>query len=162
MAEIAYDEETTRDWSWYAVDEVGNVAVFATGTFRNLPAGVRSDWERAEGLIKYFDAAPETRGFRVRQEFGSSDIVANDSAILKDEKRRARYFRSFGAAAARGLFAYDTVLKVQGDYYGVTIPECPLHLSMLPNDLQKKLASTRARLSFRDAPRISEDVTLRW
>jgi hypothetical protein len=74
MAEIPYDEETTRDWSWYAVDDAGHVAEFSTGGFRFLPASVRSDWECAEELIAYFDGAPVTTGAVIRPEFLVSEI----------------------------------------------------------------------------------------
>ena len=83
MAEIPYDEETSRDWTWYAVDDAGNVAEFATGGFRRLPASVRSDWQRAEQLIEYFDSASQTGAFSIRPDFESSEIVTNDPAIFR-------------------------------------------------------------------------------
>lgn len=95
MTEIPYDEETTRDWNWYAVDEDGHVAEFATGTFRRLPASVRSDWERAEALIAYFESVPEIGGSSPRPEFETSEIVLNDPRTFGDKEKRIRYFRSF-------------------------------------------------------------------
>ena len=53
MAEISYDEETSRDWDWFAVDDESDIGHFATATFRLLPTSVRGDWERAEELITF-------------------------------------------------------------------------------------------------------------
>ena len=162
MAEIPYDEETTRDWSWYAVDEDGFVAQFATGTFRRLPTSVRSDWERAEALTEYFESAVETGSANVRPEFQTSEIVLNDPKTFGDENRRLRYFASFSEAARKGLFSYDTALKVPGDYFGVTAPQKPLRLTMLPIEVQEQLVRTKANVRFEHAPVIPEDMTLTW
>lgn len=162
MAEIPYDEETTRDWSWYAVDEDGLVAQFATGTFRRLPVSVRSDWERAEALIEYFERAEEIGGSTIRPEFQTSEIVASDPTTFGDQGKRGRYLNTFSEAARKGLFSYDTVLKVPGGYFGVTAPQNPLKLAMLPTEIQKELVKTKASVRFRQAVRIPEDVTLQW
>ena len=162
MAEIPYDEETTRDWSWYAVDEDGFVAQFATATFRRLPASVRSDWERAEALIEYFESAAEIGSFTIRPEFQTSEIVLSDPKAFEDDSKRLRYFSSFSEAARKGLFSYDTVLKVPGDYFGVTAPQKPIKLAMLPVEVQERLVNTKASVRFKQAPIIPEGVTLTW
>jgi len=122
MAEIPYDEETTRDWDWFAVDDDGNIAVFATGTFRRLPESVRSDWQRAEELIGYFQEASDIGDFRIRSEFATSEIVRNHPKTFNDAAKRRRYLKSFTGAARKGFFSYDTVLRMPGDYYGLRFP----------------------------------------
>src|SRR5436190_342436 len=110
MTEIPYDEETTRDWDWFAVDEDGSIAHLATSTFRRLPQSVRSDWERAEGLIGYFEAAPEVSEFSVRPEFWDSEKAQGSPNIRGSNAERERYFQYFAKMARRGLYSYDTVL----------------------------------------------------
>src|SRR5262245_38019927 len=105
--EIPCDKETTRDWDWVAVDSEGNVAHFATGTFRRLPDSVRSDWDRAEELIAYFKGAPEIGDFAVRSEFWQSEKPREAPTIFKDENGRERYFRSFANMAKRGVYSYE-------------------------------------------------------
>jgi len=162
MTEIPYDEETTRDWDWFAVDDEGNIAHLATGTFRRLPESVRCDWERAEELIAYFEAAPEIGDFAVRAEFWESEKTQGNPTILKNEAERQRYFRSFAKMAKRGLYSYDTVLKTPGDYYGVTVPQSPLNIRMLPQEVRERLAKTTASVRFRETAQIPEFVTLKW
>lgn len=156
MPEIPYDEETTRDWDWFAVDEDGNIAHFATAGFRRLPVSVRSDWERAEELIRYFESLPAYSEYVVCPEFWSSEKAP------KTEVDGERYFRYFVKMARAGLFSYDTVLRVPGDYFAVTAPTNPLKLGMLPAPIQEYLAKTRSSVRFRQAANIPEVATLSW
>ena len=54
---IDQQEEFTRDWDWYAVDQDGHVGHFTTAGFRALPKSVRQDREAAEALSGYFFAS---------------------------------------------------------------------------------------------------------
>jgi len=155
MTEVPYDEEVTRDWDWFAVDENDNVGHFATGTFRRLPPSARVDSESLEELITYFDSIPRTGECSIRPEF-------EKSRPFTDQKERSRYLESFVTMASRGLYSYDAELKVPGGYRGVVVPQVPLKFSALPANIQDRLARTRASVSFSTTPEISEDVTLTW
>jgi hypothetical protein len=97
MSEVPYDEEVTRDWDWFAVDEDGNVGHFATGTFRRLPPSARADSEGLEELISYFDSVPRVENYVIRPEFEKSQS-------FKNQEERSRYLESFAAMASRGLY----------------------------------------------------------
>src|SRR3954467_8939522 len=72
MPEIPYDEETSRDWDWFAVDSNGEVGHLTTAGFRLLPASVKADWELAEELISFFESLPNIGEYQVRSEFWAS------------------------------------------------------------------------------------------
>lgn len=162
MPQISLDEEKSRDWFWYAVDETGNIARFATGSFRSLPASVRSDQQRAEDLIHYFDSLKEIGGCTVRREFETSDIVKADPGIFANPAKRELYLLPSAGVGARGLFSYDTALNPFSGYEGVTAPTVPISISALPDEIQAKLAGIRAPFRFSATPRIAEADTLEW
>lgn len=156
MRQIPYDEETTRDWDWFAVDPEGFIGHFTTAGFRRLPESVRADWDRAEELIQFFEATPELGQCEVRPEFWGWEKALRAGAA------RERYFRCFKEMARRGLYSYDTVLRAPGDYFGVAIPNVPLAIAMLPEDIQRRISKTRATIRFRDAVVVPEAITHDW
>lgn len=162
MAEIPYDEETTRDWDWFAVDCDGHVGHFTTGAFRLPPRSVKADWARAEELIALVERLPETCGSEVRPEFWKSEKAEGQTAVVADAESSERYFRSFATMARKGLFSYDTELKCPEDYFGVTAPKTPITVEALPESLRRQLCGTVSTVRFRDAFRIPEDETLGW
>jgi hypothetical protein len=157
--EISDEEEFTRDWDWYAVDECGAIGHFTTAGFRRLPLAIKSDFEAAERCSKYFfDEAAVTTAYSV-----SGDLV-NEVGNFKDDKERQHYLRSFVQMAERGLFSFDTkpLIAVPGRYYLVASPENPLHINELPSDIAGLVCRVRASRPFSVEAKVPESETLTW
>jgi hypothetical protein len=50
-------ERQGTEFDWFAVDEIGDVAVFATGGIGPVPAQVRTDPERHDALAELIDVS---------------------------------------------------------------------------------------------------------
>lgn len=163
MPEIPSDEETSRDWDWFAVDSNGEVGHFTTAGFRLLPASVKADWELAEELISFFESLPNIGEHQVRSEFWAFEKAGSEPGLLaKGDAARESYFRSFVGMARRGLYSYDTELKTQGDYFGVATPISPLKVTDLALAVQAKVQKAASTVRFRETFRIPESLTLKW
>jgi hypothetical protein len=51
---IDEQEEFTRDWDWYAVDQDGHIGHFTSAGMRVLPKSVKQDRETTEIVARYF------------------------------------------------------------------------------------------------------------
>ena len=66
---IDEQEEFTRDWDWYAVDQDGRVGHFTSAGMRVLPKSVKQDRETTELIARYFfEQAPVVGKWAVRAE----------------------------------------------------------------------------------------------
>jgi hypothetical protein len=93
---IADVEQETTDFDWFAVDEQGSIAHFATAGFKGLPASVAAFAEDLTIATDYFvNHAPVISGHRINQDIGRD---------RDDWKGEARYLRSFVEMAEKGLY----------------------------------------------------------
>ena len=86
------------------MDEGRFVGRLATGTFRRLPARVRSDWELAEALIEYFKSAWKLGGYRPARVPNFRDRVESSEDLFGDEKKD---FGSFFRVKCEELGDYE-------------------------------------------------------
>jgi hypothetical protein len=156
---ISDDEEFTRDWDWYAVDQLGAIGHFTTAGFRRLPGAIKGDFEAAEKCAQYFfDEA------QVRTAYSVSDDLENEVGTFKDDKERQRYLHSFAQMAERGLFSFDTkpLGGGPGRYYLVASPRNPLCVDELPPEIAELVCRVRAGRPFNAGGRVAESETLGW
>lgn len=143
---IDVEQEFTRDWDWYAVDQDGHLGHFTSAGLRTLPKSVKNDREAAELIARYFfEQAPATGGWSLRA------------------KRRKQGSEDFALMATKGLFSFDTELVhgSQGRYYLVAIPETPLHINDVPENISG-VSRTAASLRLPDCPYIAGHITEAW
>jgi hypothetical protein len=159
VSEITYDEEFARDWDWYAVDSAGRIAHFTTAGLRLLPRSVKQDREAAESLIDFFERLPTgVSGWRLRKG------LENDVASLKSSSSRARLEESYSRIASLGLFEFDTepIHGSEARYFLAAIPEKPLCVTDLPDQIRVLLERTRSMVSFPETEYIPEKETKEW
>lgn len=80
--------------------------------------------------------------------------------MLAESRDKEWYLRSFAAAASRGLYSYDTDMVV-AEYFLVATPETPLHLDILPIEIQQLLRVHTDNV-FAELPIATEKTTLDW
>ena len=155
---IDEQEEFTRDWDWYAVDQDEHIGHFTSAGMRVLPRSVKQDRETTEIIARYFfEQAPVVGKWSVRAE------AEADCGGWKKQGFE-RYIRDFALMASKGVFSYDTDLirTEEGRYYLVAIPERILLINDLPSDVRKLISRIRAPLRFVDRPYIHEPTTADW
>ena len=155
---IDEQEEFTRDWDWYAVDQDGHIGHFTSAGMRALPKSVKQDRETTEIIARYFfEQAPVVGKWSVRTE------AEADCGGWK-EQGFERYIGDFALMASKGLFSFDTDLirTEKARYYLVAIPERILLVSDLPPDIRELTSRIRAPLRFIDCPYIREPTTAAW
>lgn len=155
---IRDEEEFTRDWDWYAVDQDGHIGHFTSAGTRTLPKSVKNDREATETIARYFfEQAPIIGGWSVRAE-----AEMDCGGWVKQGFER--YVRDFALMATKGLFSFNTDL-IHGDegrYYLVAIPERPLHINDLPPNIRALVSCTAALLRLSSCPHIAGRTTDQW
>lgn len=155
---IDQQEEFTRDWDWYAVDENGHVGHFTSAGLRSLPRSMKQDQEAVESLREYFfKTAPVTGPFRVRLE-SESDCGG------WEKQGRERYLPDFVLMASKGLFSFDTSVRrgPSTDYFLVACPECPLTVANVPTEIRSLLLRTLSTLRFAGVNYVPSLETENW
>jgi hypothetical protein len=170
---------------WFACDEEDRIGHFDTLGLRHLPRTVKSDRRTAERLIAYFfEEAKDLCEFSLR------DKVEGDFGGWESKKitNKADFIEHFGRISRKGLFSHDTQavyraeaaeaakrlgvfspgtehiydLDGSASYYLVTIPEHPLHLSDLPNEIAEMVARVRSPFPFGVTTHFKESETMLW
>jgi hypothetical protein len=155
---IGNEEEFTRDWDWYAVDQDGHIGHFTSAGMRTLPESVKNDRETTEVIAQYFfEEAPILGGWSVRAE-------AERDCGGWEKQGFERYVKDFAFMATKGLFSFDTDLVhgEEGRYYLVAIPERPLHVNDLPVKIKTLMSRTAALLRLSNCPYIAGQITKPW
>ena len=155
---IGDDEEFTRDWDWYALDQDGHIGHFTSAGMRTLPKSVKNDRETTEAIARYFfKQAPIIGGWSVRAE-------AEKDCGGWEKQGFDRYVRDFALMATKGLFSFDTDLihGEGGRYYLVAIPERPLNVKDLPVNIRALVSRTAALLQLSSCPYIAGHTTEPW
>jgi hypothetical protein len=154
------DEEETTDFDWFAVDDQGSIAHFATAGFKRLPATVSCCAEDLKVVTDYFvNHAPALSEHRINRDIG------RDRRDWKGIAREARYLRSFVEMAERGLYSYDieTYVNPTTAYFCVAIPFRPLSIENLPEDVRVIVGRTVLKgVSLGAIPRIDYATTLHY
>jgi hypothetical protein len=121
---IELQEQWDRDFDWFAVDAVGQLAHFTTAGMKKLPQSVAMSAEDLALVTRYFEETAAHRG-----------LHEVESTI--SEKNGERYLRSFIAMADKGLFSFDIESHLSPDaaYFRVATPTSPIHLSELPTPI---------------------------
>lgn len=153
-------EQNATDFNWFAVDERGYLAHFATAGFKLLPATVSSSAEDLTLITDYFiNRAPAISGHAVNRD------IERDRCDWKGEDGEARYLRSFVEMALRGLYSYDieTYIRPTTAYFCVAIPTRPLSIEDLPEEVGVIVRRTVLKGVLLDAiPRIGYGTTLHY
>ena len=146
---IDLQEQWDRDFDWFAVDAVGQLAHFTTAGMKKLPESVAVSAEDLALITSYFEKIAAHRGFH--------EVESNIS-----EKNGDRYLRSFIAMADKGLFSFDieSHLAPSAAYFRVATPTSPLHLSELPTPISDIVARTRIEGTFSQRLHIPYDETV--
>jgi hypothetical protein len=153
-------EQESTDFDWFAVDEQGHLAHFATAGFKHLPATVTLSAEDLAVVTDYFhNRAPIFSGHQVNPDIGC------DRSDWKGEAAEARYLSSFVEMAGRGLYSYDieTYVKPMTAYFCVAIPTRPLSIEDLPQEVRVIVRNTvLAGVQLQAIPRIEYGSTLHY
>jgi hypothetical protein len=155
---IDEQEEFTRDWDWYAVDQDGHIGHFTSAGMRLLPKSVKQDRETTEAIARYFfEQAPVVGKWAVRPE------AEADCGGWKKQGFE-RYIRDFALMASKGLFSFDTDLirTEKGRYYLVAVPERILLVNDLPLDIGELVSRICVPLHFIECNYIHEPTTAAW
>jgi len=131
------------DFTWYAVDAVGQIAVLTTG-YGPIPKIVFADRAAYDQLEDLFIALASRSEARVTPE----------QETLRREKHLN--FDLFLKEARKGLFSYfDRTNGSRAVYQLIAYPTAPLTIDQLPSDCQTALERTRiADLRFAESPRL--------
>lgn len=127
------------DYIWHATDSIGNIAYFSTGGTSFVPQSITGDEEVSDYFweLKKFE-----RCFKIVDENIPSDVRFED---------RHSYLFDCIRMAKIGLFAYDT-FDVNGPdnekYRLLVIPNEPLQINDIPNNIRLKLNNTRLKSEF--------------
>ncbi len=158
MDKIEAADEFTRDWDWYACDQVGNIAHFTTAGLRSLPRSVKLSSDALERITHYLGEEREAWSEwsirpGVEAEVGWKDAVSRD-----------RFLHSFVEMARAGIFSYNPEMRrgPNAKYYLVAKPDNPLRVNDLPVDIGTILLKTQASISFSIRDYITESETLDW
>jgi len=155
---IELDEQEARDFDWFGVDADGHLAHFTTAGFKRLPASVSESAEDLESVTDYFDKNAPIRG--------AHRVDSESVARFKEwhgEENESRYLASFISMADRGLYSFDidTYVRPGIAYCRIAIPESPLLLSDLPNEVREIVERTKILSNcFADCSRIDYESTL--
>ena len=156
---IDVQEEFTRDWDWYAVDQDGRIGHFTSAGLRVLPKSVKQDRETTELIARYFfEQAPVVGKWAVRPE------AEADCGGWK-KQGFDRFIRDFALMASKGLFSFDTdplFRTEKGRYYLVAVPERIVLVNELPQEIGKRLSRICVPLRFTECPYIQESTTAAW
>ncbi len=80
-----------------------------------------------------------------------------------DMSQNSRYLKGFVAMADKGLYSYDIETYVTPGiaYFRVAIPQSPISLNNLPEDIRKVVQRTKLHgISFVESSRIDYESTL--
>jgi hypothetical protein len=153
-------EQETSDLDWFAVDEKGSLAHFASAGFKYLPATVACSAEDLALVTDYFQSCATTfSGHIVNADIG------RDRCDWNGEAREARYLRSFVEMAGRGLYSYDieSYVKPTTAYFCVAIPTRALSIEDLPEAVRNIVRRTVLKgVRLQEIPRIEYESTLRF
>jgi hypothetical protein len=155
---IDEQEEFTRDWDWYAIDQDGHIGHFTSAGMRALPMSVKRDREATEMIERYFfEQAPVIGTWSVRAE-------AEADCGGWEKQGFDRYIKDFALMASKGLFSFDTELirSEKGRYYLVAVPDHMLVVNDLPIEIGRLVSRIGAPFRFIDCPYIAEPTTLAW
>ena len=119
------------DFTWYAIDAVGQIAVLTTG-YGPIPKIVFADQAAYDQLEDLFIALPSRSDARVTPE----------QETLRREKHLN--FDVFLKEASKGLFSYfDRSDNSREDYQLIAYPTVPLTMDQLPSACQAALGRMR-------------------
>jgi hypothetical protein len=138
MTTISDIDEEVTDIDWFALDQEGFIGHFASGGFGGLPRSVAASKEDLEKVFSYFKNQP------LNATAASPSSKALASVATKDEKGKAKFFKSYLEMASRGLYSFNFVIigKRPAPYYLVARPAKPLHVNDLPDAIKTILRRT--------------------
>jgi hypothetical protein len=153
-------EQDGTDFDWFAVDEEGSVAHFATVGFKRLPATISCSAEDLTVVTDYFlNRAPVVSEHQINQDIG------RNRDDWKGEAAEGRYLKSFVEMADRGLYSYDieTYVNPATAYFCVAVPTRPVSIEHLPENVRIILKRTVLKgLSLKAIPKIDYEPSLRY
>lgn len=120
---ITEEETEYEDIMWFAVDNIGNIAMFTSGVYGNVPEFICKSRENVESLIKFF----------------CDELKCTTQAIaLKDKSFGTELISDCKVLSQKGLFCYDSFDGNNhiNSYLKITEPVKPLVISSLPKHIQ--------------------------
>ena len=114
-----------EDIMWFATDSNGNIFECTSAGCGNVPEYVCKSREETESLLDYFmEKAPVITAPNLL-------IPAEDNDLIDDIKK----------ISSKGIFCFDVTDYDHDDKYTcVAVPERPINISDLPQDIQKMLS----------------------
>jgi hypothetical protein len=130
---IPESEQEATDFDWFAVDESGCIAHFATAGFKLLPRSVSASAEDLEKMTAFFTQLPPA---------GAGYHVEDDS--FGNDPKRPPDYTSFFEMADRGLYSFDSDPSIVPGlaYYRVAKPARVLTLESLPSRIREIVSRT--------------------
>lgn len=141
---ISEIELEVMDIDWFAVDEDGALGHFTSGTSGLLPPSVISSKIKLEKVFSFISELPMTR--KVQVDDKCEDIVS-PSFWKRLSNPMEMFLECYLKMGSRELYSYDYYEHDPKNYsyFRVIIPEKPLLLDELPNDIQHILGKTILR-----------------
>lgn len=121
--QITEEEVEYEDIMWFAVDNIGNIAMFTSGVYGNVPTYVCESRERVNILIDYFCIALQQ---------------STDAIILRNNLLDLEYLNDYKILSQKGIFCYDAFDGINHleSYLKITEPVKPLMISDLPTHIR--------------------------
>lgn len=130
---------------WYAVDDIGELAVFESG-YLPIPDRVFNDRRAYEMLDRHLRHRPLVTSAR----------IAPGIRLEHDSVGENEYFEMCQRESSKGLYFFDE--NEQGgwisarSYHLVTVPDQPLMIEQLPTEIRMELEYYRLPVRFCEQP----------
>lgn len=149
MSRYKKDEMCVYDIEWYGIDNLGNIAVFCSAGYADVPEFVCGNKERAEKLVDFFDIMPHITDCKLH-------FIPCSKTLSKEVAENY---------SKKGLFYFDSddnsksdkgICTLQLFYTKQSSPENPLKFKDLPENIQKLL-----RYNFMNIENFEETYIIR-
>lgn len=148
--EYSHEMQCAFDIDWFAIDDNGNIAHFAS-CCSAIPPSVAASKEDNELLFQYFKSLPDiAENIAVRKDIEKL-LGTNAAGAMKS------YLADFMGWARKGLLAYDTKhvgVFSNTEYDLITQPDVLVNATHIPPQALIILKRTKLKGAFADVPEL--------
>lgn len=129
---IEHEDLIGLDLDWFALDEKGQIAHFATAGRGPVPKYMLK--KNIYRLHQFFHKKAE----KISEVLESRDWFKYENVNTKDKEIKSRYLSSFMEIASRDLYSFNCSGRHDAPklYFRIVIPKTPLLVNDLPDDIK--------------------------